>query len=67
MEPDQQEGGFCPLISRQWLEDRYGHALAQSIYEEILRADTKEQPANENIKEVKQGESRRSINHDPRA
>jgi len=55
METDQKEGAFCPLVTRQWLEERYGQTLADSIYEEILRADHKK-PANQN-REVKQGET----------
>lgn len=55
MKADQKEGAFCPLVTRQWLEERYGQTLADSIYEEILRADQMS-PANENIK-VKQGET----------
>lgn len=46
-EPDFQEGAFCPIISKDWLEARYGTVIAASILEEIRRADMKAQVAND--------------------
>jgi len=44
---NQQVGAYCPLISMEWLEERYGAVMAQTLYEEILRTDQKMGVAND--------------------
>ncbi len=39
MNLNNQEGASCPIISKDWLEERYGVVAAASIYAEIQRTD----------------------------
>lgn len=47
MDTHDQEGASCPVISKDWLEKRYGVVVAASIFAEIQRTDQMVGAAND--------------------
>ena len=47
MDINNKKGAVCPIISKDWLESRYGVVVAASIFAEIQRTDKMVEAAND--------------------